>query len=99
MPRRLLVDLPGEKERDAILRILLRDETLAPDVDIALLARSTDSFSGSDLKRELQSFFKMACGIIEHTVFRSVRVRGTCCGEGYTFCSLARPSHRGNLIR
>ncbi|KAH9926228.1 uncharacterized protein B0H18DRAFT_1085140 [Fomitopsis serialis] len=39
LPRRLLVDLPGEKEREEILKILLRDETLADD-----------SFSGSDLK-------------------------------------------------
>ncbi|KIP09632.1 hypothetical protein PHLGIDRAFT_102653 [Phlebiopsis gigantea 11061_1 CR5-6] len=50
LPRRLLVDLPGEKERAEILRILLRDETLASDVDLKLLAKKTDSFSGSDLK-------------------------------------------------
>ncbi|KAF8557235.1 AAA-domain-containing protein [Imleria badia] len=50
LPRRLLVDLPGEKEREGILRILLRDETLASDVDVKALARQTESFSGSDLK-------------------------------------------------
>ncbi|KAI0797892.1 hypothetical protein C8Q75DRAFT_24213 [Abortiporus biennis] len=50
LPRRLLVDLPGGKEREEILRILLRDEVLAPDVDLNLLARKTESFSGSDLK-------------------------------------------------
>ncbi|KAG9318780.1 hypothetical protein JVU11DRAFT_880 [Chiua virens] len=50
LPRRLLVDLPGEKEREEILRILLRDETLAPDVDINVLGRQTENFSGSDLK-------------------------------------------------
>lgn len=52
LPRRLLVDLPGEKEREAILKILLRDESLAPDLDLATLAKKTESFSGSDLKRE-----------------------------------------------
>ncbi|KAJ3513651.1 hypothetical protein NLJ89_g2831 [Agrocybe chaxingu] len=50
LPRRLLVDLPGEKERAEILKILLRDEKLASDVDIDILAKKADSFSGSDLK-------------------------------------------------
>ncbi|KAG5353982.1 hypothetical protein C0989_011470 [Termitomyces sp. Mn162] len=50
LPRRLLVDLPGEKERQEILKILLRDETLASDLDISALAKKTESFSGSDLK-------------------------------------------------
>ncbi|KAF9483922.1 AAA-domain-containing protein [Pholiota conissans] len=50
LPRRLLVDLPGEKERLGILKILLRDETLADDVDIEALAKKTEGFSGSDLK-------------------------------------------------
>ena len=34
-----------------ILKILLHDEPLAPDVDLKVLARKTESFSGSDLKR------------------------------------------------
>ncbi|KAG0705885.1 hypothetical protein DFH29DRAFT_233012 [Suillus ampliporus] len=50
VPRRLLVDLPGEKEREEILKILLRDETLAPEIDLRALAKRTESFSGSDLK-------------------------------------------------
>lgn len=50
LPRRLLVDLPGEKEREGILKILLRDETLSPDLDLKSLAKRTESFSGSDLK-------------------------------------------------
>ncbi|KAI0028115.1 hypothetical protein K488DRAFT_59514 [Vararia minispora EC-137] len=50
LPRRLLVDLPGEKEREEILKILLRDEALGPDVDLNELAKGTVSFSGSDLK-------------------------------------------------
>ncbi|KAK0197193.1 hypothetical protein F5146DRAFT_34122 [Armillaria mellea] len=50
LPRRLLVDLPGEKEREEILKILLRHETLDADVDIKDLAKKTESFSGSDLK-------------------------------------------------
>jgi SpoVK/Ycf46/Vps4 family AAA+-type ATPase len=50
VPRRLLVDLPGEKEREEILKILLRDEMLAPEIDLRALAMKTESFSGSDLK-------------------------------------------------
>ncbi|KIY50937.1 AAA-domain-containing protein [Fistulina hepatica ATCC 64428] len=50
LPRRLLVDLPGEKERLEILKILLRDEKLSPGVDLSALAKKTESFSGSDLK-------------------------------------------------
>ncbi|KAF8902061.1 hypothetical protein CPB84DRAFT_1679132 [Gymnopilus junonius] len=50
LPRRLLVDLPGEKERKEILKILLRDESLAEDVNVEALASKTEGFSGSDLK-------------------------------------------------
>ncbi|KAJ3786811.1 hypothetical protein GGU10DRAFT_374546 [Lentinula aff. detonsa] len=50
LPRRLLVDLPGVIERQEIFKILLRDEVLSDDVDIAVLAKQTESFSGSDLK-------------------------------------------------
>ncbi|KAH9063373.1 P-loop containing nucleoside triphosphate hydrolase protein [Lactarius vividus] len=50
LPRRLLVDLPGENEREEILKILLRNETLSPNVDLKALARDTPTFSGSDLK-------------------------------------------------
>ena len=51
LPRRLLVDLPGEKERKEILNILLREENLAEDVDLGEMAKRTGDFSGSDLKR------------------------------------------------
>ncbi len=72
LPRRLLVDLPGKKEREGkhfeiqsecmrltgvteIIKILLRDEHLAADVDLTALAHQTESFSGSDLKRTSHS--------------------------------------------
>ncbi|KIK59761.1 hypothetical protein GYMLUDRAFT_261762 [Collybiopsis luxurians FD-317 M1] len=50
LPRRLLVDLPGIAERQEILKILLRDEIMGEDLDLAVLAKQTESFSGSDLK-------------------------------------------------
>ena len=50
LPRRLLVDLPTESDRLAILKIHLRGEVLADDVDLASLAKNTPFYSGSDLK-------------------------------------------------
>lgn len=50
LPRRILVDLPTEGDRLAILKIHLKDEQLDPSVDLADLARRTPLYSGSDLK-------------------------------------------------
>ena len=50
LPRRVLVDLPTEKDREAILKIHLKDETLASEVSISKLAAQTPLYSGSDLK-------------------------------------------------
>jgi SpoVK/Ycf46/Vps4 family AAA+-type ATPase len=50
LPRRLLVDLPVEKDREAILKIHLKDEILDESVSLAALAKDTPFYSGSDLK-------------------------------------------------
>lgn len=50
LPRRLLVDLPTEKDRAAILKIHLRGEQLDDLVDLADIAKRTPFYSGSDLK-------------------------------------------------
>ncbi|KAJ5627069.1 hypothetical protein N7528_004496 [Penicillium herquei] len=50
LPRRLLVDLPTEQDRLAILKIHLKEEQLDPTVDLPDLAKRTDLYSGSDLK-------------------------------------------------
>lgn len=50
LPRRLLVDLPTEKDRLSILKIHLKEETLDQTIDLADLARRTPLYSGSDLK-------------------------------------------------
>lgn len=50
MPRRVLVDLPSEEDRYAILKLLLDDEQLDPGVDLLELAKHTNLYSGSDLK-------------------------------------------------
>ena len=50
LPRRLLVDLPTETDRLEILKIHLRNETLAEEVNLPDLAKKTPFYSGSDLK-------------------------------------------------
>lgn len=50
MPRRILVDLPNEEDRLAILKLLLADEILDPSVDLLALAKRSNLYSGSDLK-------------------------------------------------
>lgn len=50
LPRRLLVDLPVEKDREAILQIHLKDEILDESISLATLAKNTPFYSGSDLK-------------------------------------------------
>ncbi|KEF57619.1 uncharacterized protein A1O9_05537 [Exophiala aquamarina CBS 119918] len=50
LPRRLLVDLPTEPDRLEILKIHLRNEDLAEDVNLPSLAKKTPFYSGSDLK-------------------------------------------------
>lgn len=50
LPRRLLVDLPTEKDREAILGIHLKNELLDPSVSLTDLASQTPFYSGSDLK-------------------------------------------------
>jgi ATPase family associated with various cellular activities (AAA)/AAA+ lid domain len=50
LPRRLLVDLPTEQDRESILKIHLKNEQLDPSVDLSDLAHRTPFYSGSDLK-------------------------------------------------
>lgn len=50
LPRRLLVDLPTEQDREAILRIHLKDEQLDQSANLSELAHRTPFYSGSDLK-------------------------------------------------
>lgn len=50
LPRKLLVDLPLEADRAAILRIHLKNEALDDTVSIEEMAKQTALYSGSDLK-------------------------------------------------
>jgi len=50
MPRRILVDLPDLQTREEILRVTLRDNNVDDDVDLTILAKKLDGYSGSDCK-------------------------------------------------
>ncbi|KAI1433048.1 hypothetical protein GGR50DRAFT_540143 [Xylaria sp. CBS 124048] len=50
LPRKLLIDLPLETDRAAILRIHLKDEIVDETVSIEEIAKQTPLYSGSDLK-------------------------------------------------
>ncbi|KAH6604102.1 hypothetical protein Trco_007548 [Trichoderma cornu-damae] len=50
LPRKILVDLPGENDRQAILGLLLKGEILDDSVSLEEYARRTPYYSGSDLK-------------------------------------------------
>ncbi|MBQ1787554.1 MAG: ATP-dependent zinc metalloprotease FtsH, partial [Erysipelotrichaceae bacterium] len=51
--RQITVSLPDLKGREMILRVHARNKKLAPDVDLAALARRTPGFSGADLENVL----------------------------------------------
>jgi cell division protease FtsH len=48
--RQIVVDRPDVDGRLAVLRVHTRDVTVAPDVDLAVLARRTAGFTGADLE-------------------------------------------------
>ena len=47
--RRVIVDAPDVKGREAILKVHTKGKPLAPEVDLAILAKRTPGFSGAEL--------------------------------------------------
>lgn len=47
--RRIILELPDTKGREAILQVHLKGKPLGSDVDVSTLARQTHGFSGADL--------------------------------------------------
>jgi SpoVK/Ycf46/Vps4 family AAA+-type ATPase len=48
--RRIMVDVPDIRGREAILRLHLEGEQLGPDLDLAEIARHTQDYTGSDIR-------------------------------------------------
>ena len=51
--RKIMVNLPDVKGREAILKVHARNKPLAPDVNFKTVARMTSGFSGADLENLL----------------------------------------------
>ena len=58
--RQVVVPVPDVKGREAILGVHTRRTPLAPDVDLAVLARGTPGFSGADLENMVNEAALMA---------------------------------------
>ncbi|XP_012285360.1 ATPase family AAA domain-containing protein 1-B [Orussus abietinus] len=50
MPATFHIGLPNEEQRTRIIKLILNNEPIADDINIATLSRLTDGFSGSDLQ-------------------------------------------------
>jgi SpoVK/Ycf46/Vps4 family AAA+-type ATPase len=50
LPLRLYIGNPDERSRHEILKVLLRNDNLDPNLDLAKIAHLTTNFTGSDLK-------------------------------------------------
>jgi SpoVK/Ycf46/Vps4 family AAA+-type ATPase len=48
--RRIMVDIPDVRGREAILRLHLEGERLDPDLDLAEIGRHTQDYTGSDIR-------------------------------------------------
>ncbi len=83
LPRRLLVDLPQEKDREAILKIHLKEEMLDPEVSFSQLASQTPFYSGSDLKN-LAVAAALAC-VREEFDTAASHNKGATDGEKYEY--------------
>ena len=75
--RRIVVELPNTKDRQAILSIYAENKQLADDVDLESLARGTPGFSGADLKNMLNEAALLAArkeqDIIDNQVIEEAR--------------------------
>jgi len=56
----IFIPLPDEPSRLSILKAVLRKSPIAPDVDLAYIARISDGFSGADLTEICQKACKLA---------------------------------------
>jgi cell division protease FtsH len=55
--RRVVLDRPDMRGREAILKVHTKGKPLAPDVDLSVLSRSTPGFVGADLEMVTKQLF------------------------------------------
>ena len=77
--RQVVIPLPTQRERRAILAVHSRSKTLSPDVDLDVVARGTPGFSGADLANLVNeaAIFAVRAGrqVIEAVDFAEARDR------------------------
>lgn len=77
MPLQIKLDLPDSLQRAEILRVLLSDIQVGPDVSVAKLANSMPGFSGSDMREVcrrvvMESSLKHEPGAMDMSNFETV---------------------------
>jgi cell division protease FtsH len=77
--RQVVIPLPAQQERKAILTVHSRGKSLGPDVDLQVVARATPGFSGADLANLVNeaAIFAVRAGrqVIEAQDFAEARDR------------------------
>jgi len=72
--RRVILDRPDMRGREAILEVHARGKPLGPDVDLGILAKATPGFVGADLENMINEAAILAARrekkVIEHTDFQ-----------------------------
>lgn len=66
--RQIVVNYPDIKGREAILKVHARGKPLAPDVDLAVIAKSTAGFTGADLENLLNEAALLAARKGHHSI-------------------------------
>ena len=69
--RRVVVNYPDVKGREEILRVHAKGKPLGPDVDLAVIAKSTVGFTGADLENLLNEAALLAARRSLHSVTMS----------------------------
>ncbi len=66
--RRVVVNYPDVKGREAILRVHAKGKPLGPDVDLAVIAKATVGFTGADLENLLNESALLAARRSYHSI-------------------------------
>ncbi|RKP15244.1 P-loop containing nucleoside triphosphate hydrolase protein [Piptocephalis cylindrospora] len=83
MPKRFQISPPSPEQRESILRIILRDASLHPDLTISRLVSITEGFSGSDLKEMCRHAVMIPRREYIHSIETTVGESGRGYGWGY----------------
>ena len=69
--RRVVLDRPDVRGREAILKVHIKGKPLAPDIDLGLVARGTPGFVGADLENLVNEAAILAARRNKQTIGRS----------------------------